>query len=153
MRILLRSARSLIDEALPEAELDEIRSRDPRARGRARRRRLPQAARPRRAGARRYVDVHVQFAAGTTLEAAHGTAHELTNADPRQLAGADVLVHVEPARPRQTGQPGRIVLEQVRSGRHADGERDRGVAAVVAQLEQDRGDQAGQHGERPWQPG
>ena len=33
--------------------------------------------RTRRAGARRYVDLHVQFRAGTTLEDAHGIAHEL----------------------------------------------------------------------------
>ena len=32
------------------------------------------------AGARRYVDLHVQFRAGTTLEDAHATAHELQDA-------------------------------------------------------------------------
>ena len=52
--------------------------------------------RTRRAGARRYVDLHVQFRAGTTLEEAHATAHELQDAIARALRGADVLIHLEP---------------------------------------------------------
>ena len=52
--------------------------------------------RTRRAGARRYVDLHVQFRAGTSLEAAHGTAHELQDVIARRLRGADVLIHLEP---------------------------------------------------------
>jgi len=39
----------------------------------------------------------VQFVEGTTLEAAHSTAHELQNAIKERLRGADVLIHLEPA--------------------------------------------------------
>ncbi len=102
VRILLRSARSLLDEALPEDELDEIRSTI-RELGAERGVVGFHKLRARRAGARRYVDVHVQFDAGTSLEAAHRTAHELTNAIRDQLAGADILVHVEP---RDRVEPG-----------------------------------------------
>ena len=101
-RILLRSSRSLLDEALPESELEEIRSTI-RELGAERGVVGFHKLRARRAGARRYVDVHVQFDAGTSLEAAHKTAHELTNAIRDQLTGADILVHVEP---RDRVEPG-----------------------------------------------
>jgi cation diffusion facilitator family transporter len=94
VRILSRSARVLVDEALPAEELEAItavvRSFGPR--GVAGFHKL----RTRRAGARRYVDLHVQFRAGTTLEDAHATAHELQNAIQARLRGADVLIHLEP---------------------------------------------------------
>ena len=102
VRILMRAARELLDETLPEEELEDIRAtiRDLGApRGVVGFHKL----RARRAGARRYVDVHVQFGAGTTLEAAHDTAHELTRAIGTQLPGADVLVHVEPGDRVQPG--------------------------------------------------
>jgi cation diffusion facilitator family transporter len=102
VRILLRSARSLLDEALPEDELDEIRSTI-RELGAERGVVGFHKLRARRAGARRYVDVHVQFEAGTSLVAAHETAHELTNAIRGRLPGADILVHVEP---RDRVEPG-----------------------------------------------
>ena len=102
VRILLRSSRSLLDEALPEEELEEIRSTI-RELGAERGVVGFHKLRARRAGARRYVDVHVQFDSGTSLEAAHKTAHELTNAIRDQLAGADILVHVEP---RDRVEPG-----------------------------------------------
>jgi cation diffusion facilitator family transporter len=102
LRILLRSSRSLLDEALPEEELEEIRSTI-RELGAERGVVGFHKLRARRAGARRYVDVHVQFDSGTSLEAAHRTAHELTNAIRDQLAGADILVHVEP---RDRVEPG-----------------------------------------------
>jgi len=101
-RILLRSSRSLLDEALPEEELEEIRSTI-RELGAERGVVGFHKLRARRAGARRYVDVHLQFDSGTSLETAHKTAHELTNAIRDQLAGADILVHVEP---RDRVEPG-----------------------------------------------
>ena len=52
--------------------------------------------RTRRGGSQRYVDVHVQFRAGTSLEEAHRTAHELQDAIAAALGGADVLIHLEP---------------------------------------------------------
>jgi cation diffusion facilitator family transporter len=95
LRILTRSSRVLVDEALPEDEMDAIREEiltfGPR--GVAGFHKL----RARRAGARRMVDMHVQFRSGTTLEAAHATAHELQAAIQARLGGgAEVLIHLEP---------------------------------------------------------
>ena len=94
VRILTRSSRVLVDEALPAEELDAIRQEvvDFGPRGVA----GYHALRARRAGARRMVDLHVQFRAGTTLEAAHQTAHELQDAIRARLGGADILIHLEP---------------------------------------------------------
>ena len=52
--------------------------------------------RTRRAGARRYVDLHVQFREGTSLESAHRTAHEVQEQIESRLGGTDVLIHLEP---------------------------------------------------------
>jgi cation diffusion facilitator family transporter len=94
LRIVMRSSRVLVDEALPPGELDAIRDAvvafGPR--GVAGFHQL----RTRRAGARRYVDLHVQFREGTTLEDAHTTAHELQDEIASRLRGADVLIHLEP---------------------------------------------------------
>ena len=94
IRILRSSSRVLIDEALPADELmaieEEVSGFGPR--GVAGFHKL----RARRAGARRYVDVHVQFRAGTTLEDAHRTSHVLQDAIRGRLVGADVLIHLEP---------------------------------------------------------
>jgi len=94
VRILRSSSRVLIDEALPAEELaaieEEVLGFGPRDVAGFHK------LRARRAGARRYVDLHVQFRSGTTLEAAHATSHELQGAIRRRLAGADVLIHLEP---------------------------------------------------------
>jgi divalent metal cation (Fe/Co/Zn/Cd) transporter len=84
----------LVDEALPEDEMDAIRASivDFGPRGVAGFHKL----RARRAGARRLVDMHVQFRAGTTLEDAHSTAHEMQDAIRERLGDADVLIHLEP---------------------------------------------------------
>jgi cation diffusion facilitator family transporter len=95
IRILRRSSRALVDEALPESELETIRTAIVEFGGQhgvVGFHRL----RARRAGSQRHVDLHVQFAAGTTLEAAHQTAHALQAAISRQLGGADILIHLEP---------------------------------------------------------
>ena len=57
--------------------------------------------RARRAGSRRYIDLHVQFRAGTTLERAHELAHELQREIRGALRGADVLIHLEPETSRR----------------------------------------------------
>jgi cation diffusion facilitator family transporter len=94
VRILTRSSRVLVDEALPADEQraigEAVQSFGPR--GVAGYHKL----RTRRAGARRYVDLHVQFRAGTTLEDAHAIAHELQDAIRARVRGADVLIHLEP---------------------------------------------------------
>jgi cation diffusion facilitator family transporter len=102
VRILRGSARSLVDESLPEEELEWIRTTI-RELGAQRGVVAFHKLRARQAGSRRYVDVHLQFDDGTTLEAAHETAHELTNAIRDRLSGADILVHVEP---RDRVEPG-----------------------------------------------
>jgi cation diffusion facilitator family transporter len=94
VRLLLRASRVLVDEALPPEELDAVRDAIAEfgPRGVAGYHKL----RARRAGSRRYVDLHVQFRSGTTLEAAHATAHALQDAIRERLRGADVLIHLEP---------------------------------------------------------
>jgi cation diffusion facilitator family transporter len=94
VRILTRSSRVLVDEALPADELAAVREAI-EAYG------ADEVAgfhklRARRAGARRYVDLHVQFREGTSLERAHAVAHELQREIRGRLRGADVLIHLEP---------------------------------------------------------
>ena len=94
LRILSRSGRVLVDEAPPPEELDRVETALAAAA-------VPEMVgyhklRARRAGVRRYIDLHVQFRAGTTLERAHERAHELRRAIERELPAADVLIHVEP---------------------------------------------------------
>ena len=94
LRIVRRGSRSLIDEALPESELDLVR-RAIRDHG------APvtgfHALRARRAGVVRHVDVHVQFVAGTSLEEAHVATGILKRRIAEALGGpVDVLIHAEP---------------------------------------------------------
>jgi cation diffusion facilitator family transporter len=95
VRLIGRSSRVLVDEALPPDEVDVIRDAIEQfaSRGVVGYHEL----RTRRAGARRYVDLHVQFRSGASLEDAHRTAHELQDVISSRLAGADVLIHLEPA--------------------------------------------------------
>jgi cation diffusion facilitator family transporter len=95
IKLLLRASRVLVDEALPPEELDAVRDAISEfgPLGVCGYHKL----RARRAGSRRYVDLHVQFVSGTTLEAAHDTAHSLQDAIRARLRGADVLIHLEPA--------------------------------------------------------
>lgn len=94
VRLLARSSRVLVDQALPLDEVDAIRGavEDFSPRGVVGYHEL----RTRRAGAQRYVDLHVQFRSGTSLEHAHRTAHELQDVIASRLRGADVLIHLEP---------------------------------------------------------
>jgi cation diffusion facilitator family transporter len=94
LRIISRSSRVLVDETLPPDELEAIRGAvlGFGSHGIAGFHKL----RTRRAGMQRYVDMHVQFRAGTTLEDAHRAAHELQDEIAKRLRGADVLIHLEP---------------------------------------------------------
>jgi cation diffusion facilitator family transporter len=94
LRIITRSSRVLVDEVLPPDEMDRIEaaiaaSRPPEVAG-------YHKLRARRAGSRRYVDLHVQFRSGTSLERAHELAHGMRAAIEAELPAADVLIHVEP---------------------------------------------------------
>jgi cation diffusion facilitator family transporter len=93
-RIFSRSSRALIDEAPPPEEMSRIEAAIEAAR-------TPEVVgyhklRARRAGSRRHIDLHVQFAPGTTLEHAHAVAHRLRAAIEADVPRADVLIHVEP---------------------------------------------------------
>ncbi len=99
VRILSRSSRVLMDEALPPEELEIVRRAISDFPG-------PDLVgfhklRGRRAGSARHIDLHLQFAPGTSLERAHAVAHELQGAVRRDLPGADLLVHMEPSRRKE----------------------------------------------------
>ncbi|MGH2877295.1 MAG: cation diffusion facilitator family transporter [Solirubrobacteraceae bacterium] len=94
LRIVKRSSGALVDEALPDVEMDRIEAAIAVAR-------TPEVAgyhklRGRRAGSRRYVDLHVQYRSGTGLERAHGLAHRMREAIEAEMPRAEVLIHVEP---------------------------------------------------------
>lgn len=92
--IIRTSSGVLVDEALPAEELDRIEAAIAGAR-------TEEVAgyhklRARRAGRRRYIDLHVQYRSGTTLERAHELAHRMRDSIERTLPDAEVLIHVEP---------------------------------------------------------
>ena len=106
VRILVDASRRLVDEALPADELaalqqvvesfvgDEVVGfHDLRAR---------------HVGSRHQVDLHLQFASGTSLERAHYVSHQLQDAVIARLPGTTLLVHLEPedrVRPDRFEQP------------------------------------------------
>ena len=94
LRIIRRSSGVLVDEALPDAEMDRIEAAIAAAR-------TPEVAgyhrlRARKAGARRYIDFHVQYRSGTSLERAHELAHQMRDEIEADIRHADVLIHAEP---------------------------------------------------------
>lgn len=96
LNIIRRAAGILVDEAPPPEEMDRIEAAIARARANE-----PEVVgyhklRARTTGRRRYIELHVQFRNGTSLERAHELAHELRNAIEADLGNAEVLIHVEP---------------------------------------------------------
>lgn len=94
INIIRRSSGVLVDEVLPDAEMDRIEQAIATAR-------TPEVAgyhklRARRAGRRRHIDFHVQYRSGTSLERAHELAHEMRNSIEAEIPQAEVLIHVEP---------------------------------------------------------
>src|SRR3954469_6930324 len=83
VRILARSSRVLVDEALPASELDAVQEAFEQH-GAVELEGFHKLRAP-RAGSRRYIDMHVQFAEGTTLRRAHQLAHELQRDIGRRL--------------------------------------------------------------------
>jgi cation diffusion facilitator family transporter len=94
VRILIGASRRLADEALPAEELVALKQvvgsfvgeevvgfHDLRAR---------------HVGSHHQVDLHLQFAAGVSLERAHHVSHQLQDAILARLPGTTVLVHLEP---------------------------------------------------------
>jgi cation diffusion facilitator family transporter len=94
LRLVARSSRVLVDEALPQEELEAVRDVIESYPGHE----VVgfHKLRGRRAGSARHIDLHVQFARGTTLEQAHRIAHELQDEIRARVRQADVLVHLEP---------------------------------------------------------
>jgi cation diffusion facilitator family transporter len=100
-RVLRRGAAALVDEAPPAEELDRIEAAIARARQTS-----PEIVgyhklRARTTGRRRYIDLHLQFRSGTTLERAHEIAHEIRDGIESELGDAEVLIHVEPESSRR----------------------------------------------------
>jgi cation diffusion facilitator family transporter len=94
IRIIRRSSGVLVDEALPDSEMDLIETAIATAR-------TPEVAgyhklRARRAGSRRYIDLHVQYVSGTSLERAHELAHAMRDSIEAEIPRAEVLIHAEP---------------------------------------------------------
>jgi cation diffusion facilitator family transporter len=109
VRILVDASRRLADEALPADELTALQQvvdsfvgdevvgfHDLRAR---------------HVGSNHQVDLHLQFASGTSLERAHYVSHQLQDAIVTRLPGTTVLVHLEPedrVRPDRFDQPDNV---------------------------------------------
>jgi cation diffusion facilitator family transporter len=94
IRIIRRSSGVLVDEALPDKEMDLIEAAIAAAR-------TPEVAgyhklRARRAGSRRHIDFHVQYRSGTSLERAHELAHAMRGSIEAEIPHAEVLIHAEP---------------------------------------------------------
>ncbi|MBE0528637.1 MAG: cation transporter, partial [Thermoleophilia bacterium] len=92
--LVRRSTRVLLDETLPDEELDEIRRcvREHRGEIIVGYHKL----RARRAGSRRHVDLHVTVAEDLTVTEAHEIAMHITEDIRDCIPNTDVLVHVEP---------------------------------------------------------
>ncbi|HEY2318879.1 MAG TPA: cation diffusion facilitator family transporter [Solirubrobacteraceae bacterium] len=94
VRILIDASRRLADEALPPDELAALQQ-------------VVQSfvgdevvgfhdLRARHVGSHHQVDLHLQFASGTSLERAHYVSHKLQDAIVARLPETTVLVHLEP---------------------------------------------------------
>ncbi len=94
VRILTGVSRRLADETLPVNELEQLQD--------VARSFVDQEVvgyhdlRARHVGSAHQVDLHLQFAEGTTLERAHELSHQLQDAMAEKLPGTTVLVHLEP---------------------------------------------------------
>jgi cation diffusion facilitator family transporter len=96
IRILRRSSRVLVDESVELAELDLIEAIICAERDEHEEFVGYHKLRARRAGARRHIDFHVQFRAGTSLERAHSMAHHMRDEIQSRIPNAEVLIHLEP---------------------------------------------------------
>jgi cation diffusion facilitator family transporter len=112
-RLVAGAGQVLVDQALPAAEVTAIRTAI-ESFGASHGIVGYHELRSRSAGSQRYVDVHIQFRSGTSLEDAHRTAHELQDAIAGAVGGADVLIHLEP---EDRVRPGETLLGQRRGMR------------------------------------
>jgi cation diffusion facilitator family transporter len=94
IRIVRRSSGVLVDETLPPEEMDRIEAAIDAAR-------TEEVAgyhklRARRAGSHRYIDLHVQYRSGTSLERAHELAHAMRDSIETAIPHSEVMIHAEP---------------------------------------------------------
>jgi cation diffusion facilitator family transporter len=94
VRILNDATRRLADEALPPDELAALQEVvdgfiSPEVVG-------VHDLRARHVGSNHQVDLHMQFADGTSLRRAHHLSHQLQDAIAARLPGTTVLIHLEP---------------------------------------------------------
>jgi len=85
----------LLDEALPDDELELIREKVAEHRGE-----LIigyHKLRTRRAGSKRHIDLHITVPDEMTVGAAHDIAEHITRDLEEMIPHAEVLVHIEPA--------------------------------------------------------
>ena len=107
--LVMQSTRVLLDETLPEDELEEIRRcvREHRGDIISGYHKL----RARRAGSRRHVDLHVIVDEDLTVAEAHDIAEHIEDDIRACVPNTDVLVHVEPRSPdrfEDAERPGRL---------------------------------------------
>ena len=95
--LVMQSTRVLLDETLPDEELEEIRRcvREHRGDIISGYHKL----RARRAGSRRHVDLHVVVDPDLTITEAHDIAEHIEDDIRACIPNTDVLVHVEPRAP------------------------------------------------------
>lgn len=93
-RLIVSSGRVLLDEALPEVEMEAIRCclREHRGDLIVGYHKL----RARRAGSRRHIDLHVTVEERFTVSEAHDVAEHIATDIRQCLPNVDVLVHIEP---------------------------------------------------------
>lgn len=94
-RLISQSTRVLLDEALPDAEIETIRKTVEEHRGQ-----LIlgyHKLRTRRSGSRRHIDLHVTVPESMPIRDAHDVAEHLEDDIAAKLANTEVMVHVEPA--------------------------------------------------------
>jgi divalent metal cation (Fe/Co/Zn/Cd) transporter len=93
MRLVRRSFDGLMDHALPQADLAQVRAAIDGALG-------PEgkyhALRTRQAGARRFVDFHLLVPGRMTVRESHKLSGEIEAAVQRLWSGVEVVIHVEP---------------------------------------------------------
>lgn len=92
IRLMGASLQPLLDQALPAAEVTEIRrtlDADDRVMG-------YHKLRTRQAGNQRHVDVHIMLEDSLSLSEAHGIGEEIERAIRKTLPNLNVVVHVEP---------------------------------------------------------
>jgi cation diffusion facilitator family transporter len=98
----------LMDASLPEEELEAVREELAAAPLIDSHHRL----RGRRAGRRRYIDVHVQVDGGLTVAEVHRMTDDLELAIADRMPGAEILIHVEPSGHVEDDEPVLSALDQ-----------------------------------------